>query len=102
MIINLVLACAWAVEYGIKNVLFLKCRVIAGAAQLEGRASSFVEANVEKEFGHWINAASEGQLCPEADARAAGGKAGVIWAAVALNRTVLATVESYDRGNHVG
>ena len=52
MIINLVLACAWAVEYGIKSVLFLKCRVIASAAQLEGRASSFVEANVETEFSH--------------------------------------------------
>ena len=102
MIINLVLACAWAVEYGIKNVLFLKCRLIASAAQLEGRASRFVEANVEKEFGHRKRAGSEGQFCPEADARAAGGKAGVIWAAVALNRTVLATVESYDRGNHVG
>ena len=82
--------------------MLLKRRVIAGAAQLEGRAGGFVEANVKIELGHRKNAASEGQFCPKADARAAGRKAGVIWAAVALNRTVLATVETDDRGNEMG
>ena len=75
MIVDLVLSCARAAEKRVKNVSLLKCRVIAGAAQLEGGAGSFVQANVEKEFGHWNSAGSEGELCPEADASTASGKA---------------------------
>ena len=52
MIVDFVVTCPWAAEKRVKNVLLVKRRVIAGAAQLEGRASSFVEANVEKELGH--------------------------------------------------
>ena len=85
MIVDLIVTRARAVKKRIKNVLFFKCRIIFSTAQLEGGACSFVEANVEKEFGHWKNPGSEGQLCPEADPGSASGEAGVIRAAVALD-----------------
>ena len=102
MVVDLVLACAWTMEQGVQKVVFFKCCKIMSTAQLEGGASCFVKANVEIELGHGKRAGSEGQFCPKADTRAACGKAGVIWAAVALNRTVLATVETNDRGNQMG
>ena len=75
MIVDLVVACAWAAEKRVKHILLLKHRVIAGAAQLKGGAGSFVKANVEKEFGHWKNAGLEGQFRPEANTSSACRKA---------------------------
>lgn len=85
MIVDLAVIRIRAAKKGIMKVLLLKSRAIASAAQLEGGAGSFVETNVEKEFGHWKNPGSEGQLCPEADPGSASGEACVIRAAVALD-----------------
>ena len=102
MIVDAVVNCAWAAEKRVKNVLFLERSVIASTAQLKRGAGCFVKANVQKEFGHWKSSGSEGQLCPEADAGSASGKAGVVRTAIALDRKVLATVETNDRGNEMG
>ena len=52
MIVDVVVVRFWAVENWVKNFLLFKHPVIAGAAQLEGGAGSFVKANMKKEFGH--------------------------------------------------
>ena len=48
MIVDVSVVYAWALKHWIKNVLLPQCLTVVGAAQLEGRASGFVEANMKK------------------------------------------------------